>query len=49
MAQQQRRKAVEMLIQKREQETNQLRARQEQRTSDEFAMQGFLRRIREKS
>ena len=47
LSQQQRRKAVEMLIEKREAEASQLRARQEQRTSDEFAMQGFLRKLRE--
>ncbi|RTE85457.1 MULTISPECIES: flagellar export protein FliJ [Gammaproteobacteria] len=46
MQRQQRRKAVEMLLEKRIEEANRKRERQEQKTSDEFAMQGFLRRIR---
>ncbi|HLV47498.1 MAG TPA: flagellar export protein FliJ [Aliidiomarina sp.] len=44
LAQQKRRKAIEHLLQKRAKEAEKIRARQEQRTSDEFAMQGFLRR-----
>ncbi len=49
LAQQQRRKAIEHLLQKRADEAERVRNRQEQRTSDEFAMQGFLRRARERS
>ncbi|MCC5854631.1 MAG: flagellar export protein FliJ [Idiomarina sp.] len=46
---QQRRKAIEFLLEQREQEIDKVRRRQEQRNSDEFAMQGFLRRAREQS
>lgn len=44
LAQQKRRKAIEHLLQKRAKEAEKIRTRHEQRTSDEFAMQGFLRR-----
>src|SRR5690554_666778 len=47
LSQQQRRKAIELLIEKRKQEAAKKRSRQEQATADEFAMQGFLRRKRE--
>lgn len=49
LAQQQRRKALEHLLNKRLQEQERKRNSQEQRTADEFAMQGFLRRARESS
>lgn len=44
LSQQQRRKAIENLIEQRQAELEKKKARQEQLTSDEFAMQGFLRR-----
>ncbi|RUO39042.1 flagellar export protein FliJ [Aliidiomarina taiwanensis] len=47
LSQQQRRKAIEHLIDKREQAAEKKRSRQEQVTADEYAMQGFLRRKRE--
>ncbi|WP_113908314.1 flagellar export protein FliJ [Aliidiomarina celeris] len=47
LSQQQRRKAVQHLLEKQHQQAEKLKSRQEQRTSDEFAMQGFLRRARD--
>lgn len=44
LSQQQRRKAIELLIDKREKALEKKRSRQEQVTADEYAMQGFLRR-----
>jgi|SRR5690554_1306348 len=49
LAQQQRRKALEYLLNKRVLAAERKRNSQEQRTADEFAMQGFLRRAREGS
>lgn len=49
LAQQQRRKAIEYLLAKRFKAVERLKNSQEQRNSDEFAMQGFLRRNRERS
>lgn len=43
---QQRRKAVELLLEKQQQAVELKRQRQEQKESDEFAMQGFMRRLR---
>lgn len=43
---QQRRKSVELVIQKQQQAADLKRQRQEQKTADEFAMQGFMRRLR---
>lgn len=47
LKQQQRRKAIEILLEKKIQAADKIRARQEQTNSDEFAMQGFLRRAKE--
>ncbi|RUO24509.1 flagellar export protein FliJ [Aliidiomarina minuta] len=46
MEKQQRRKAIDNLIEKHEKEIDVKRQKQEQKTSDEYAMQGFMRRRR---
>jgi flagellar FliJ protein len=43
---QQRRKSIEHLLEKHEQSLAHKRHRQEQATADEYAMQGFMRRLR---